>query len=580
MTDASSPQRWTTARETGVIQRVRASLARHVGGAPHILVGYSGGRDSLALSAIVASLVRARAMSAELVHVHHGVRVASDEEIGLVAGVAAALELPLRVIRLDQDRIASHAGVGAEEAMRRERFLGFARVARESGAAAVALAHHQRDQAETVLLHLIRGAGLDGATGMREWADLTVPWWDTTGPTHALTVWRPLLDERQDLIAAVAVAAGLPIAEDESNADRRFRRNAIRHDLLPVIERIQPGATGNIARFADLAAEDNAELERLATEAFGIAVKDGALDRAFIAELSPALARRVVRLWLTLVPCDGDRTADRIDAVVGAARRNRSGSRIELGGGWGATLRSGRFVPEPGPVASGPRPGTMAVDGATGAPTTEIGMPPMTTAPSQDDAIAMPAAPSEPKARGVSRILIGEEQIQREIRAMAQELDEEYADESPLMVGVLTGAVAFMADLVKAMSIPLVIDFMAVSSYGSATKSSGVVRILKDLNDEIEGRRVVVVEDIVDSGLTLQYLLDVLGRRNPKDIRVVALVKKDKPDAVDVQVDRIGFTVPDEFVVGYGLDYAGEYRNLPYIAVLDSSVYGTVGKNS
>jgi len=197
----------------------------------------------------------------------------------------------------------------------------------------------------------------------------------------------------------------------------------------------------------------------------------------------------------------------------------------------------------------------------------------MTTAPIQDDKQQTAGVPDEPKARGVSRILITEEEIQREIKAMARELDAEYAEESPLMVGVLTGAVAFMADLVKTMTIPLVIDFMAVSSYGASTKSTGVVRILKDLNDEIEGRRIVVVEDIVDSGLTLQYLLDVLERRNPKDIRVVALVKKDKPDAIDVQVDRIGFTVPDEFVVGYGLDYAGEYRNLPYVAVLDPSVY-------
>jgi hypoxanthine phosphoribosyltransferase len=199
----------------------------------------------------------------------------------------------------------------------------------------------------------------------------------------------------------------------------------------------------------------------------------------------------------------------------------------------------------------------------------------MTTASIQNSREQTVPVPDDPKARGVARILISEEEIKREIKAMAQELDEEYAHERPLMVGVLTGAVAFMADLVKAMSIPLVIDFMAVSSYGASTRSSGVVRILKDLNDEIEGRRIVVVEDIVDSGLTLQYLLDVLERRNPKDIQVVALVKKDKPDAIPVKVDRVGFHVPDEFVVGYGLDYAGEYRNLPYIAVLDPSVYST-----
>lgn len=182
---------------------------------------------------------------------------------------------------------------------------------------------------------------------------------------------------------------------------------------------------------------------------------------------------------------------------------------------------------------------------------------------------------SELRARGVARVLISDSELQEAIRAMARELDEEYGNDVPLMVGVLTGAVCFMADLMKAMTIPLVVDFMAISSYGASTKSSGVVRILKDLNDEIAGRRIVVVEDIVDSGLTLQYLIDVLQRRSPQDIRVVALLKKDKVDAVDVQVDRIGFHIPDEFVVGYGLDYAGQYRNLPYVAVLDPSVYET-----
>ncbi len=181
----------------------------------------------------------------------------------------------------------------------------------------------------------------------------------------------------------------------------------------------------------------------------------------------------------------------------------------------------------------------------------------------------------ELRAKGVARILISEDELQQEIRSMAAELDAEYGADQPLMIGVLTGAVAFMADLMKAMTIPLEIDFMAISSYGAATRSSGVVRILKDLNAEIEDRRLIIVEDIVDSGLTLQYLLELLRARNPRDIRVVALLKKDKPDAIDVQADRVGFHIPDEFVVGYGLDYAGRYRNLPYVAVLDPSEYSS-----
>ena len=186
---------------------------------------------------------------------------------------------------------------------------------------------------------------------------------------------------------------------------------------------------------------------------------------------------------------------------------------------------------------------------------------------------SVPLDTSEPRAEGVARVLISSEEIQQKIAEIAHELDQEYANDIPLMICVLNGAVSFMADLMQATKIPLTVDFMAISSYGASTKSSGVVRILKDLNDEIEGRRIIIVEDIVDSGLTLQYLLDNLQRRSPKDIRVVALLKKDTPAAIPVQVDRIGFTIPDEFVVGYGLDYAGRYRNLPYVAVLDPSVY-------
>ena len=182
-----------------------------------------------------------------------------------------------------------------------------------------------------------------------------------------------------------------------------------------------------------------------------------------------------------------------------------------------------------------------------------------------------PVTAGERRAAGVARVMIDGEAIRRRVDELAGEIEQWYSDSPPLLVGVLTGAVTFMSDLMRALRIPVEVDFMAVSSYGAATASSGVVRILKDLNQDIEDRDVLVVEDIVDSGLTLSYLLDVLRRRRPRSIRVVALLKKDKPGAVDVQVDLVGFTIPDEFVVGYGLDFASRYRNLPYVAVLDAS---------
>ncbi len=172
---------------------------------------------------------------------------------------------------------------------------------------------------------------------------------------------------------------------------------------------------------------------------------------------------------------------------------------------------------------------------------------------------------------GIARELVTEEQIRRRVGELGAELADVYRGRRPLLVGVLTGAFVFMADLSRAMQIPLDIEFMAVSSYGEATQTSGVVRILKDLDTPIEGRDVLIVEDIIDSGLTLAYLLDVLERRGPKSIRVVALLMKDRNFLAKVRVDYCGFTIPDEFVVGYGLDVANRYRNLRYVGVYDGS---------
>lgn len=176
---------------------------------------------------------------------------------------------------------------------------------------------------------------------------------------------------------------------------------------------------------------------------------------------------------------------------------------------------------------------------------------------------------SDSRMVGVSRVLLTEEELSQRIAELARELDAEYGGDLPILIGVLNGAVLFLADLIREMKIPLEIDFMAVSSYGDSTRSSGVVQIIKDLSKSIEGRRVIVIEDIVDSGLTLKYLIDNLASRNPADLRVVVLLSKWQLGEAPVQHDNVGFVIPDEFVVGYGLDYAGRYRNLPFVAVFD-----------
>jgi hypoxanthine phosphoribosyltransferase len=175
--------------------------------------------------------------------------------------------------------------------------------------------------------------------------------------------------------------------------------------------------------------------------------------------------------------------------------------------------------------------------------------------------------------RDVERVLITELEIQDMLRALGEQITEDYAGRDLLLVGVLKGAFMMMADLSRYIRLPVEMDFMAVASYGAATKTSGVVRILKDLDHDLEGRDVLLVEDIVDSGLTLNYLLKNLRGRRPASLDVCALLKKTGIQRVEIDLRYCGFEIPPEFVIGYGLDFAEKYRNLPYIGLLKPEAY-------
>ncbi len=175
--------------------------------------------------------------------------------------------------------------------------------------------------------------------------------------------------------------------------------------------------------------------------------------------------------------------------------------------------------------------------------------------------------------QNIERTLITEEEIQKRVGVMGQLIGEEYKDKNPLIVGILKGALPFMADLIKAMPIFLEYDMMDVSSYGTATKSSGEVKIVKDLDSSVEGRHVLIVEDIIDTGRTLKYLQEMFNARQAASVKIVTLLDKPSGRVTGLNVDWKGFDIPDEFVVGYGLDYIENYRNLPYIGVLKEEVY-------
>ena len=177
----------------------------------------------------------------------------------------------------------------------------------------------------------------------------------------------------------------------------------------------------------------------------------------------------------------------------------------------------------------------------------------------------------------IERVLFSEEELDRRVSEIAAEINWDYAGKEPMLISVLRGSFVFMADLIRKIEVPCTVDFMSVSSYGRGTTSSGQVKITKDLSDDIEGKDIIVVKDILDSGNTLSYLLQLLQARKPASMKLCTLL--DKPDrrVKEVHVDYTGFTIPDEFVVGYGLDYAEKYRNLPYIGILKPRVYGGEG---
>lgn len=171
--------------------------------------------------------------------------------------------------------------------------------------------------------------------------------------------------------------------------------------------------------------------------------------------------------------------------------------------------------------------------------------------------------------RVFGRPIVTQEEMRARIRELGRQITADYADKDLILVGVLKGAYAFYADLARAIRIPLRVDFLVVTSYGSKPKSSGKVKMVTDLTEDIAGRDVLLVEDIVDSGLTVQYLIKTLSKRKPKSIRVCALLSKPERRTVDIPIHYVGFQIPNKYVVGYGLDYQQKYRNLPYLAVLD-----------
>jgi len=455
----------------------------------------SGGADSLALL-VLATAAGCRVTA---IHVDHGMRIGSAAEADVVAAAADAMGA-----KFVSETVEVTMGSNVEARARAARFA----VLPEG----TSTGHTMDDQAETILINLLRGAGSDGLAGMEP------------GPAH------PILSLRRNETHSLCAVMGLIPVEDPSNDDPAFVRNRVRHELLPLCADVAGrDPVPLLARQAGVLRDESSLLDALATEA----ARDP-LDARSVAALPVALARRSVRQWLRASdPGDYPPSLAEVERVLAVA----SGSVVAT------EIAGGRRVRRSG--------GRLAVDAG------RSGSVPSVT---RDETAAVVPKWAQPQ---VGPVLVDAERLAVRVAELGAQITADYADDPPLLVAVLKGAMLFMSDLCRAIELPVDVDFMAVSSYGSATKTSGVVRIVKDLDSELEGRHVLVVEDIIDSGLTLNYLRRYLNARAPKSVEVCALLVKEGEQRVELDLRYVGFQIPASFVVGYGLDVAEQYRNLP-----------------
>jgi len=383
----------------------------------------------------------------------------------------------------------------------------------------VATGHTMDDQAETMLCNLLRGAGLDGLAAM-------VP-----GPRH------PMLALRRHEAEGLCRSIGLNPVRDPSNEDPRHLRNRVRHELLPLCAAIaRRDPVPILARQAALLRDDAALLTALTADV----VPDPADTRA-LRDAPVALARRAVRGWLAPSTADAHPPSSAAVArVLDVAAGRRVATQVE--GGRTVRRSASRLAVGEGSGRVRPVKTERAVSSVPSWGLTEVGEPVVTA-----------------------------ESLAERVLELGAAITADYADEAPLLVGVLKGAMIFMSDLARAIDLPVDVDFMAVSSYGSATRTSGVVRIVKDLDADLAGRHVLVVEDIIDSGLTLNYLRRYLAARQPASLEVCALLVKEGEQRVPLDLRYVGFTIPSAFVVGYGLDVDERYRNLRAVHVYKAS---------
>ncbi|SFD01616.1 hypoxanthine phosphoribosyltransferase [Bacillus sp. OV322] len=631
-----------------------------------LLVGISGGPDSLVLLHFLKSVRELLEIELTAAHIDHMIRgEESYQDFLFVKKICQAWNIPFEGKRINVPVRMQKTGESTELAARTVRYAFFDEVIRRKELDLLVLGHHADDQIETMLMRMARGATGKARGG--------IPVIRAFGKAKLV---RPFLAVSKDEIMQYARSHGLEPRVDPSNEQDIYTRNRFRHSMLPFLKRENPKVHEHFQRLSEEIYDDEQFLLDMARDKLGTIMLEqnqdfSSVDIRQFSTVPKPLQRRMIQLILNylyierpsslsalhidqlfalfsnphpsaelhlpegliaeksygtcffrffsnqapeysvVLEIPGDTflpngykikaqyIEEEIPKTIGnhsfifesdklrlplIARTRSNGDRMAVKGSGGTKKLKDIFINEKIPMSQrnawpvvtdqageiiwlpGLKKSNREFDGATDEMSL-IYLEYTKHRSSGGQTITMTMQ------NDIEKVLITEEEIQGKIRELAAQLEKEYSESFPLAIGVLKGAMPFMADLLKRIDAHLEMDFMDVSSYGNSTVSSGEVKIIKDLDTSVEGRDILIIEDIIDSGLTLSYLVELFRYRKAKTIKIVTLLDKPTGRKADLKPDYTGFIVPDEFVVGYGLDYAERYRNLPYIGVLKPEIY-------
>lgn len=501
-----------------------------------IVVAVSGGADSLALADLIIRARQRFRLEICIAHYDHGLRKNSGEDADFVKNFAESAGVNFFSRRGDVKSFAAENKISIETAARLLRYDFLSDIRRSENFDAIATAHHADDFAETVLMRILRGSGLSGLAAIR---------FKNFSEDYGLLI-RPLLRFKKSELENYCRERNLTPRIDETNFETDATRNKIRLELLPELKKFNPNIVETLCRLGEISGEEedftNLQVEKIYPSLVQKNSDTGEpelLQKNFL-KLHPALQRAAAKKFVTeTAGTNKDFAFKHFETVKNVLIHNLSGA--ELPHKLRINLRRGKLT-----VTSNFNQ------------TSEKGLVKLKT-----------------KEDFIDRVLYTKEQIAERVKTLSAQISEDCKDiEKPLLaVGILNGAVMFYTDIVRNLSIPVHFDFMIASSYDANTHTSGKVNILKNLDNDPKGRDILLIEDIVDSGTTMNYLLDYFKDKGAASVRICTLLDKPSRRKVEVKIDYCGFEVPDEFIVGYGLDFAQHYRNLPYLGVLKRSVY-------